>query len=215
MFAFARVAFAPRDRARGARERARRRSVRWTRARDGRAGIERVRLREDGWNAWTWRGHACNYTLAGEGNDGPIVTLVHGFGAHSYHWRYTIPALARAGYRVYALCMLGYGWSPKVEEEYCMEFWGEQVVDFSREVAGASEEDKTIIVGNSIGALAALYAASTRLAARVGVVSVNSASGISEPGRRAWTGRRRLWRRARWATPKTGDGKTAESFFAG
>jgi len=44
-------------------------------------GIERVRLREDGWNAWTWRGHACNYISAGEGNDGPIVTLVHGFGA--------------------------------------------------------------------------------------------------------------------------------------
>ena len=69
-------------------------------------GIERVRLREDGWNAWTWRGHACNYISAGEGNDGPIVTLVHGFGAHSYHWRYTIPALARAGYRVYALLSL-------------------------------------------------------------------------------------------------------------
>ena len=121
-----------------------------------------MKLRESGWNTWNWRGYACNYISAGEDNDGPIVTLVHGFGAHSYHWRYTIPALARAGYRVYALCMLGYGWSPKVEEEYCMEFWGQQVVDFTKEVAGASETDKTIIVGNSIGALAALFAASTQ-----------------------------------------------------
>ena len=173
-------------------------------------GIERVRLREDGWNAWTWRGHACNYISAGEGNDGPIVTLVHGFGAHSYHWRYTIPALARAGYRVYALCMLGYGWSPKVEEEYCMEFWGEQVVDFSREVAGASEEDKTIIVGNSIGALAALYAASTRPRACKGLCLVNSAGNFEQdaaPGPEKKT----LAQRA-VGDAKDIDGKTAESF---
>jgi hypothetical protein len=60
-------------------------------------GVERVKLREEGWKTWNWRGHACNYISAGENNTGPIVTLVHGFGAHSYHWRYTIPALARAG----------------------------------------------------------------------------------------------------------------------
>jgi pimeloyl-ACP methyl ester carboxylesterase len=173
-------------------------------------GNERVRLREDGWNTWTWRGHACNYISAGESNDGPIVTLVHGFGAHSYHWRYTIPALARAGYRVYALCMLGYGWSPKVEEEYCMEFWGEQVVDFSREVAGASEEDKTIIVGNSIGALAALYAASTRPLACKGLCLVNSA-GNFEPDAAPGPEKKTLAQRA-VGDAKDIDGKTAESF---
>ncbi|CEF97596.1 Epoxide hydrolase-like [Ostreococcus tauri] len=143
-------------------------------------GRERVALREGGWRTWTWRGYACNYISAGESNDGPIVTLVHGFGAHSYHWRYTIPALARAGYRVYALCMLGYGWSPKVEEKYCMEFWGQQVIDFSKEVAGASPTDKTVIAGNSIGALAALYAASTSPESCKGLCLVNSA-GNFEP----------------------------------
>jgi pimeloyl-ACP methyl ester carboxylesterase len=139
------------------------------------SGVERVKLRLEGWNTWTWRGHECNYISAGENNDGPIVTLVHGFGAHSYHWRYTIPALARSGYRVYALCMLGYGWSPKVEEEYSMELWGQQVIDFSREVAGATAEDKTFIAGNSIGALAALYAASTAPDSCKGLILVNSA----------------------------------------
>jgi hypothetical protein len=84
-------------------------------------GVERLKLREDGWKFWRWRDHRCHYISAGEDNDGPIVVLVHGFGAHSYHWRYTIPALARKGFRVYALCMLGYGWSPKVEEPYSME----------------------------------------------------------------------------------------------
>lgn len=89
-------------------------------------GRERVTLQAEGWRRWEWRGHACNYIAAGEANTGPIVVLVHGFGAHSYHWRYTIPALARKGFRVYALCMLGYGWSPKVEAEFSMELWGQQ-----------------------------------------------------------------------------------------
>ena len=173
-------------------------------------GVERVKLRESGWNTWNWRGYACNYISAGEDNDGPIVTLVHGFGAHSYHWRYTIPALARAGYRVYALCMLGYGWSPKVEEEYCMEFWGQQVVDFTKEVAGASETDKTIIVGNSIGALAALFAASTQPQACKGLCLVNSA-GNFEPDAAPGPEKKTLAQRA-VGDAKEIDGKSADSF---
>jgi pimeloyl-ACP methyl ester carboxylesterase len=39
--------------------------------------------------------------------------LVHGYGASAYHWRYTLPALAAAGYRVAAVCLLGFGWSEK------------------------------------------------------------------------------------------------------
>merc|ERR1712100_971416 len=78
-----------------------------------------------------------------------------------YHWRYQIPYLAKKGYRVYALCMLGYGWSSKAsQEKYCMEYRGEQESDFVRTIAKATETDKAFIAGNSIGALAALYAAS-------------------------------------------------------
>ena len=108
------------------------------------------------------------------------MVLVHGFGAHSYHWRYSLPALAKQGFRVYALCMLGYGWSPKADERYCMEFWGQQVIDFTREVAGANESDRAVIAGNSIGALAALYAASKAPEQCRGLCLVNSA-GNFEP----------------------------------
>jgi len=175
-------------------------------------GVERVKLREEGWKTWNWRGHACNYISAGENNTGPIVTLVHGFGAHSYHWRYTIPALARAGYRVYALCMLGYGWSPKVEEEYCMELWGQQVIDFSQQIGGATEKDKTIIVGNSIGALAALYAASTSPQSCKGLCLVNSA-GNFEPDAAAGPEKKTLAQRA-VGDAKDIDDKSAEKSFA-
>jgi pimeloyl-ACP methyl ester carboxylesterase len=143
-------------------------------------GVERVTLQTEGWSTWTWKGHACNYISAGGTNEGPIVVLVHGFGAHSYHWRYTIPALARRGFRVYALCMLGYGWSPKVEAPYSMEFWGEQVIAFAKEVACASESDKAVIAGNSIGALAALYAAANAPEATRGLCLVNSAGNFAE-----------------------------------
>lgn len=143
-------------------------------------GVERLALQTDGWSFWEWRGHMCNYISAGEDNDGPIVVLVHGFGAHSYHWRYTVPALARQGFRVYALCMLGYGWSPKVEEPYSMEFWGQQVIDFTRDVAKASPSDKAVVAGNSIGALAALYAASTAPEQTRGLCLVNSAGNFEE-----------------------------------
>jgi pimeloyl-ACP methyl ester carboxylesterase len=91
--------------------------------------------------------------------------------------------------------MLGYGWSPKVEEEYCMELWGQQVIDFSQQIGGATEKDKTIIVGNSIGALAALYAASTSPQSCKGLCLVNSA-GNFEPDAAAGPEKKTLAQRA-------------------
>lgn len=42
-----------------------------------------------------------------ENNQGPTILLVHGFGASAYHWRSNIPALVQAGYRVFAVDLLG------------------------------------------------------------------------------------------------------------
>lgn len=48
-----------------------------------------------------------------EMGDGPPVILVHGFPELAYSWRHQIPALARAGYRVIAPDMRGYGRTDK------------------------------------------------------------------------------------------------------
>ncbi len=48
--------------------------------------------------------------LAGEG---PLVILLHGYPEFWYSWRYQIPALVRAGYRVAAPDMRGYNTSSK------------------------------------------------------------------------------------------------------
>ena len=49
--------------------------------------------------------------------DGPVVVLVHGFGGSTFNWRYTLPALAEAGYRAVALDLKGFGLSDKAFDE--------------------------------------------------------------------------------------------------
>ncbi|XP_048186568.1 bifunctional epoxide hydrolase 2 [Perognathus longimembris pacificus] len=63
---------------------------------------------------------------------GPVVCLCHGFPESWFSWRYQIPALARAGYRVLAMDMKGYGdsSSPPEIEEYAMEVMCKEMVSF-------------------------------------------------------------------------------------
>ncbi|NXL68770.1 HYES hydrolase, partial [Chordeiles acutipennis] len=58
-----------------------------------------------------------------EMGDGPVVCLCHGFPESWLSWRYQIPALADAGFRVIALEMKGYGEStaPPDINEYSQE----------------------------------------------------------------------------------------------
>ncbi|XP_075779439.1 bifunctional epoxide hydrolase 2 isoform X1 [Pelodiscus sinensis] len=58
-----------------------------------------------------------------EMGNGPVVCLCHGFPESWFSWRYQIPALAEAGFRVLALDMKGYGdsTSPPDIEEYSQE----------------------------------------------------------------------------------------------
>jgi len=132
-------------------------------------GRERLAFKEDGWETWKWNGHNINYIQ--QGDKGTPIILVHGFGAHSYHWRYQIPELSKK-HRVYSLCLLGYGWSDKAPGAlYSSEFWGDQVAAFVDEVV----QDKAILVGNSIGAVTSLAAASKYPDRVKGLVMVNAA----------------------------------------
>ena len=62
---------------------------------------------------WDWRGQRIRYQGLGLDNDGPAVLLVHGLFVNADHWRQNLPALAEAGYRAYAIDLLGSGWSSK------------------------------------------------------------------------------------------------------
>ncbi|GAB2279598.1 hypothetical protein Dimus_014240 [Dionaea muscipula] len=130
-------------------------------------GVERLPFKTDGYNFWTWRGHNIHYVVQGEG---PSIVLIHGFGASAFHWRYNIPELAKK-YKVYALDLLGFGWSEKPILEYDAMVWRDQVVDFLKEVV----KEPSILVGNSLGGFTALASAAELLDQVIGVALLNSA----------------------------------------
>lgn len=57
--------------------------------------------------------------------------------------RYNIPELAKK-YKVYALDLLGFGWSDKAVIEYDAIVWRDQVSDFMKEIV----REPAILVGN-------------------------------------------------------------------
>ncbi|KAA8531895.1 hypothetical protein F0562_006388 [Nyssa sinensis] len=138
-------------------------------------GLERLPFKPEGYNFWTWRGHKIHYVEQGEGS--PIV-LIHGFGASAFHWRYNIPELAKK-YKVYAIDLLGFGWSEKAIIEYDALVWRDQVVDFLKEIV----KEPAILVGNSLGGFTALVSAAGLPEQVVGVALLNSAGQFGDANR--------------------------------
>lgn len=57
--------------------------------------------------------------------------------------RYNIPELAKS-HKVYALDLLGFGWSDKALVEYDAMIWRDQVTDFLKEIV----KEPAVLVGN-------------------------------------------------------------------
>ena len=119
---------------------------------------------------WYWRGYPITYNHCGD--TGPAVLLVHGFGASWRHWRKNLPVLGNSC-QCYALDLIGFGGSakptPKQEIDYTFETWGQQVVDFCREVIGSP----AILVGNSIGCVVVMQTAVDHPEWVLGVAALN------------------------------------------
>jgi pimeloyl-ACP methyl ester carboxylesterase len=140
------------------------------------AGIERLALQPEGWSTWMWRGNRINYLSAG--TSGPPVLLIHGFGASAYHWRYTVPELSKK-FRVFAVDLLGFGWSDKPLVEYeGYGVWAEQIADFIREVIGGDE--KVVLCGNSLGGYNVTATAANNPELVRGLVLLNAAGRFEE-----------------------------------
>ena len=80
--------------------------------------------------------------------DGPAVVLIHGFGVSGYSWRYTIPALAKAGYHVVAIDWKGFGLSSKTFES---DYSHAAQADFVANVMDALNIRSASLVGHSMG----------------------------------------------------------------
>ncbi|XP_027917388.1 pheophytinase, chloroplastic isoform X1 [Vigna unguiculata] len=142
-------------------------------------GFERLPYKAEGYNYWTWRGHKIHYVVQGEGS--PIV-LIHGFGASAFHWRYNIPELAKK-HKVYAIDLLGFGWSDKALIDYDAMVWRDQVVDFVTEIV----KEPAVLVGNSLGGFTALVAAIGLPELVNGVALLNSAGQFGDEKRESKT----------------------------
>lgn len=91
-----------------------------------------------------------HYVEAGEG---PLVVLLHGFPEFWWSWRWQIPALVEAGYRVIAPDQRGYAQSEKPVgwRNYRIELLAADVAALIRE----SGEERAFVVGHDWGAAVA------------------------------------------------------------
>ncbi|GLC33646.1 hypothetical protein PLESTB_000099400 [Pleodorina starrii] len=147
---------------------------------DARNGLQRIKYEPSGWHYWDWEWEGqrrkVHYIKAGQQGD-PVVVLVHGYGASSYHWRYNVPALAEAGYQVFAVDLLGFGYSEKARVDYTnAEVWSSQIAAFIREVVGPSA-GPVVLAGNSLGGYVALATAATHGSDLVRAVALLNGAG--------------------------------------
>ncbi|NP_001087143.1 epoxide hydrolase 2, cytoplasmic L homeolog [Xenopus laevis] len=115
-----------------------------------------------------------------EMGNGPVICLCHGFPESWYSWRFQIPALADAGFRVIAFDMKGYGDSsaPHEIEEYSQEQICKDLVSFL-DALGISQAS---FIGHDWGGavvwnMALFYPERVRA-----VASLNTPFFTSEPG---------------------------------
>ncbi|KAJ1379478.1 Alpha/Beta hydrolase fold [Sesbania bispinosa] len=130
---------------------------------------------------WKWKDqYSINYFVSSDADspqpNHPPLLLVHGFGASIPHWRRNIKTLAQ-NYTVYAIDLLGFGASDKPPGfSYTMETWAQLILDFLDEVI----QKPTVLIGNSVGSLACLIAASDSSQTLVrGIVLLNCAGGMN------------------------------------
>jgi alpha-beta hydrolase superfamily lysophospholipase len=79
-----------------------------------------------------------------EAGSGPLVVLLHGFPEFWYSWRFQIPILAEAGFRVVVPDMRGYNLSDKPPKvgDYRVEFLGR---DVERLIRACGSESATVV----------------------------------------------------------------------
>ncbi len=101
------------------------------------------------------------YRLAG---DGPLVVCLPGMGELAAAYRFTVPALVDAGFRVAVLDLRGHGLSDVGFDRYDDVAAGEDLLALLDELGGPA-----VLVGTSMGAGAAAWAAAERPSAVSGI----------------------------------------------
>lgn len=95
-----------------------------------------------------------------EQGQGDPILLVHGVGGWAENWRYTLPALAGAGFRAIACDLPGFGLSQRPPDVRYLDPVSPYYVSFIRDVLDALAIPRASLVGHSLGGtIAAVTAA--------------------------------------------------------
>jgi pimeloyl-ACP methyl ester carboxylesterase len=101
------------------------------------------------------------------GGQGPLVVALHGMGVDRSVFRFTVPALVEAGFRVAVMDSRGHGESDGSFRSYDDEALASDALALVDHLGGPA-----LLVGNSMGAGAAVIAAAERPSAVAGTVLV-------------------------------------------
>jgi pimeloyl-ACP methyl ester carboxylesterase len=104
---------------------------------------------------WTWPSPSgerkIHYMEFGEGSH--HLLLIHGYGAYSITWKDLIPVLIKAGKKIWAIDLLGFGYSDKpLDIQYTLELYLEQINAFMQEMHIPQAD----LIGHSMGGAVAL-----------------------------------------------------------
>ena len=101
-----------------------------------------------------------------EDRDRPAVLLLHGFPEIAYSWRKVLPALAEAGYHVFAPDQRGYGRTTGWENRYDTDLAPFRFLNYVRDamgvVAALGHDSVHAVVGHDFGSVPAAVAALVR-----------------------------------------------------
>ncbi|MGH3003586.1 MAG: alpha/beta fold hydrolase [Gaiellaceae bacterium] len=111
------------------------------------------------------------------GTHGSPIVLVGGFLEPSFVWRGVGPQLARAGHRVYALDLDGFGYTQRRGPSTLAE-WADQVQGFAK----ALGLHRPLVVGHSLGAAVAVEVAHRGGASRIVLLDGDALGGGGPPG---------------------------------
>lgn len=122
--------------------------------------------------------------------EGPAVLLLHGFPDSRYLWRYQVPALVAAGYRVLAPDLRGFGDAPKPDGVDAYRLI--HAIDDVTGMLAAKDVDTVRLVGHDFGAAVAwlLAAFQPETVDRLAALSVGAPG---NPGTRTIEQRERSW----------------------
>lgn len=106
----------------------------------------------------------------------PPVVLAHGWGCSAYVFRYTMPALADAGFRAIAFDLKGHGLSDKPQG--AAEYTIDALVEHLRQVLDALGLERPVLAGHSMGG-SLIYHFAARYPERVRGLGLISPAGLT------------------------------------